>query len=107
MDTGTLGRQVLSAYGQLNTGIGAGPWGSVSQARLGSQKGAGSELEQAAQPVIFTRLTVSRPKRWGDREELGKAGHLDSDSGHQGEPWVSHGSDGDGPCHLLGSKERD
>lgn len=64
-----LERQVLSAYGQLNAGI----WdrtlgfGLISQAgqpkkgRLGSQN-------QPAEPVIFTRLTVSQPKQPGDRE---------------------------------------
>lgn len=64
-----LGGQVLSAYGQLNTGI----WGRtlgfglISQAgqpkrgRLGSQN-------QPAKLVIFTRMTVSQPKQPGDRE---------------------------------------
>lgn len=69
MNPGMLGRQVLSAYGQLNPGtrgrtLGLGPISQVGQpkrGRLGSRN-------QPAKPVIFTRLTVSQPKQQGDRE---------------------------------------
>lgn len=69
MDAGTLGRQVLSACGQLNPGIWGRTlaFGPVGQARQPKRGRLGSR-NQPAKPVVFTRLVVSQPKQQGHRE---------------------------------------
>lgn len=69
VEAGTLGRQVLSVYGQLNPDI----WGRIlglspiSQARQ-PRRGRLGSWKQAAKLMMFTRLTVSQPMQPGDGE---------------------------------------
>lgn len=69
ISAGTLSRQVLLVYGQLDPGI----WDRILGLSLISQAGQPKRVRleswnQPAKPMIFTRLTVSRPKQPQDRE---------------------------------------